>query len=160
MSASLLGLHFNCIYFHKEAVWYRFFVSVWFCLQQDKTRKSFQMFPSQSRAYQKPAVADSQPCFCSLWGRNILLRRWLPFALQSNDSWDFKLAHVILILAVEFGSLLIALIKVSPYSTSEGHPSFRQQLRWTLEDSSGTQLLEGCRCHTLPRAARIYNGFG
>lgn len=102
---------------------------------------------------------QSQPCLCSLWGGNTLLRRWLPFALQSNDSQDFKLAHAILILTVAFGSMLTALIKVSPCSISEGHPSFGQWLKWMLEDSSRTPLLERCHCHVLPSAVRIYNCF-
>lgn len=63
---------------------------------------------------------------CSLWKENALLRRWLPFALQSNDSWDVKLAHAILILTVVLGSVLISLIKAPLSSITEGHPSFRQ----------------------------------
>lgn len=115
---------------------------------------------SKNRASQKPAGADSQPCFCSLWDGNALLRRWLPFALQSNDSRDIKLADAILILTVALGSVLIALIKVSPYSITEGHPSFRQILQWVLGDRSGTQRFQGRHSYPLPSAAMIYSCFG
>lgn len=132
-----------CISTRKLLGPFRFSLGFGFLVFGTKNKTTSGCFQSQKRAHQQPAAADSQPCLCSLRAGNALLRRWLSFALQSNDSWDFKLAHAILIPAVAFGSMLIALIKVSPSSVTEGHPSFRQLLRWTLRDSSGTQLLAG-----------------
>lgn len=88
----------------------------------------FRMFSEPEQDFPESWTSHQSALLCSLWKENALLRRWLPFALLSNDSWDVKLAHAILILTVALSSVLIALIKASPSSITEGHPSFRQLL--------------------------------
>lgn len=104
----------------------------------------FRMFSEPEQGFPETWTSHRSALLCSLWKENALLRRWLPFALQSNDSCDVKLARAILILTVALGSVLIALIKASPSSITEGHPSFRQLLQGMLGDSGGTQLVQGC----------------
>lgn len=115
----------------------------WGVLFPARKTKAFQDVSRAGTGLPRRLQGQQAALLCPLWDENALLRRWLPFALCSNDSWYFKLAHATLILTVAFGSMLIALIKVSPYSVSQGHPTFRRGLKRTLENSSQSSAIPG-----------------